>query len=410
MSKAGKVRHLVARVKGGREYFYWQPAQALRLAGWRMQALPGDRAQALAKAEALNLEVDAWRRGEVAPNAPAAAAKRGRRAAAGSVEALIQDYKVSRFWLALADRTRKEYGWALDVIAAWAGDMPARAITAPAVQAFYAGQLRRVEGSGKARRVVETPARAAAVVRVLRLLLGVGERLGYLAPGANPAHNPGLVVRRKRDPVLWSPAAVQHMAAVADRLGWRSIGTAILLNEWLGQREADVLALPPWQQEGGAIVLRQGKTGRRVVLPVHLVPHLVARLKGEAARPDAVQGLARLLVHDKTGQGWNEHTFRHTFAAIRDIAAKGLPADPDLGLAPVAPMPGCAQLRFAELRHTAATRLHEAGVDEQGIATITGHTPGSVRAILDRHYLVRTERGAEAAFKRRLAAEEQGNG
>lgn len=374
-------------------------------AGGLARASAADRAQALAKAEALNLEVDAWRRGEVAPNAPAAAAKRGRRAAAGSVEALIQDYKTSRFWLALADRTRREYGWALDLIQDWAGDMPARAITAPAVQAFYAGQLRRVEGSGKGRRVVETPARAAAVVRVLRLLLGVGERLGYLAPGSNPARKPGLIVRRQREPVLWSREAVAHMAAVADRLGWRSIGTAILLNEWLGQREADILALPPWKEEGGAIVLRQGKTGRRVVLPVHLVPHLVARLKGEAARPDAVQGLAHLLVHDNTGQAWNEHTFRHTFAAIRDVAAKGLPEDPKNGFGPVAPMPACAALRFAELRHTAATRLHEAWVDEQGIATITGHTPGSVRAILDRHYLVRTERGAEAAFKRRLAAE-----
>jgi integrase len=407
---AAKVRHLVVRMVGGRERFYWQPAKALRLQGWRAQALPDDRAQALAKAEALNLEVDAWRRGEVAPNAPAAAVRRGRRAAPGSVEALIQDYKASRFWLKLADRTRKEYGWCLDVIATWAGDMPARAITAPAVQAFYAGQLRRVEGAGKARRVIETPARAAAVVRVLRLLLTVGERLGYLAPGANPAAKPGLIVKRQRDPVLWSREAVAHMAAVADLLGWRSIGTAILLNEWLGQREADVLALPPYREEGGAIVLRQGKTGRRVVLPVHLVPHLVARLKGEAARPDAVRGLSALLVHDRMGLPWNEHTFRHTFAAIRDIAASGREFDPKTALPGVAPMPACAELRFAELRHTAVTRLHEAGVDEQGIATISGHTPGSVRAILDRHYLIRTERGAEAAFKRRLAAEEQGNG
>jgi len=51
------------------------------------------------------------------------------------------------------------------------------------------------------------------------------------------------------------------------------------------------------------------------------------------------------------------------------------------------------------------TRLHEAHVDEQGIAGITGHTPGSVRAILDRHYIVRTAKAAEGAFRKRLAAE-----
>jgi integrase len=400
-----KVRHFKIQIVSGRERYYWQPAKALRLQGWRNQTLPQDRAAALAKAESLNLEVDAWRRGEVAPNAPAAAVRRARRVMVGSMDALIQDYKTSRFWLALAARTRREYSWALDIIAKWAGDMPARAITPPAVQAFYAAQMKRVEGEGKARRVIETPARAAAAVRVLRLLLTVGERLGYLPPGSNPAAKPGLVMRRQRDPVLWSREAVVHMAAVADRLGWRSIGTAILLNEWLGQREADILALPPWREEGGAIVLRQGKTGRRVVLPVHLVPHLVERLKSESARPDAVRGLAQMLVHDRTGRGWNEHTFRHCFAAIREAAAKGLPEDRKAGLCVLSAMPGCLELRFAELRHTAATRLHEAGVDEQGIATITGHTPGSVRAILDRHYLIRTERGAEAAFRRRLAAE-----
>jgi integrase len=406
MPKAqGKIRHFKAVIVSGRERYYWQPAKALRLAGWRNHTLPEDRAAAMAKAESLNLEVDAWRRGEVAPNAPAAAVRRSRRMLAGSVEALIQDYKASRFWLSLAERTRREYSWALELIAKWAGDMPARAITPPAVQAFYAGQMRRVEGEGKARRVVETPARAAAAVRVLRLLLTVGERLGYLSPGSNPAARPGLVMRRQREPVLWSREAVAHMAAVADRLGWRSIGTAILLNEWLGQREADILSLPPWREEGGAIVLRQGKTGRRVVLPLHLVPHLVERLKAEAARADAVRGLSQMLVHDRTGRAWNEHTFRHCFAAIREAAATGVPEDAKAGLCAISPMPSCAELRFAELRHTAATRLHEAGVDEQGIATITGHTPGSVRAMLDRHYLVRTERGAEAAFRRRLAAE-----
>lgn len=39
---------------------------------------------------------------------------------------------------------------------------------------------------------------------------------------------------------------------------------------------------------------------------------------------------------------------------------------------------------------------------------VTGHTPGSVRAILDRHYLVRTGKAAERAFKARLEAERGG--
>lgn len=434
-----KVRHLVEKSSGGRPIFYWQPSADLRMAGWQAMRLPDDRPAAIAKAEGLNLEVDAWRRGEVSPNAPAAAALRGKRAAAGTVEALIADYKASRFWLKLAQRTRDEYAWALELIATWAGDMPARGITPPAVQAFYAAQLRRVEGSGRNRRVIETPAKAAAVIRVLRLLLGVGERLGYLPAGSNPAAKPGLELRRQREPLLWSAAAVRHMAAAADRLGWRSIGTAILLNEWLGQREADILGLPPWSVDHGALMLQQGKTRRRVALPVHLVPHLVARLQGEAerARQEAVAGVVRasgfsnplariaaagavvqlraaqaadkgrpvLLRHESTGREWNRHTFGHVFAEVRVAAAAGIPADEARGLPALPAMPECARLRFMELRHTAVTRLHEAGVDELGIAGITGHTPGSVRAILDRHYLVRTAKAAEGAFRKRLAAE-----
>lgn len=385
-----RVRHLVE--KQGR--FYWQPSAALRAAGWRPERLPEDRAAALARAETLNMDVDAWRRGEVSPAAPPAVVARARKPAAGTVSALIADYRRSRWWTKLAPSTRRDYEWCLDLIEKWAGDQPARGITPPAVQALYGAQLRRVEGTGRARRVVETPAKAAAVIRVLRLLLGVGERLGYIAAGCNPAARPGLSVRRQREPVLWSPEAVRHMAAVADRLGWRSMATGILLNEWLGQREGDLLALPPWSREAGTLLLRQSKTGRRVALPIHLVPHLVARLDGEAARPEAVRSLTRLLVHDRTGQAWSTHTWRHVFADVRAEAAREMPA--------------CAELRFAELRHTAVTRLHEAGVDEQGIAGVTGHTPGSVRAILDRHYLVRTGKAAERAFKARLEAEREG--
>jgi len=58
-----------------------------------------------------------------------------------------------------------------------------------------------------------------------------------------------------------------------------------------------------------------------------------------------------------------------------------------------------------ELRHTAVTRLHEAGVDALGISRITGHAPKTAQQILDRHYLGESEAGAADAFRRRLARE-----
>jgi integrase len=406
-----RIRHLVAKGRPGAERHYWQPSAELRAQGWRAERLPEGLQAAVDRAEALNADVDAWRRGEVAPNAPAAVKARAKRPVAGTVAALILDYRDSRWWSALAPRTRASYEWCLDAVQAWAGDMPARAITPRAVQAFYEAQLRRVEGTGRNRRVVETPAKAAAILRVLRLLLQVGERLGYLPPGSNPARRPGISYQRQREPRPWSDAEVAHMAAAADALGWRSIATAIILNAWMGQREGDVLALRPWAVEAEALRLRQGKTGRQVVLPVYLVPHLVERLKAEAAREAAApvvkleaQRSPLLLRHDRTGGAWNEHTFRHVFAEVRALAASG-DAARDL-----APMPSCAELIFRELRHTAVTRLHEAGVDDNGIATITGHSPGTIKGMMDRHYLVRTEKGAVRAIKARLAAQGEGEG
>jgi integrase len=73
-------------------------------------------------------------------------------------------------------------------------------------------------------------------------------------------------------------------------------------------------------------------------------------------------------------------------------------------------MAGCTGLRFAELRHTAVTRLHEAGATETYISGITGHSPKTVREIIDRHYVVRTEKAAVFAFRQRLEAEKEEDG
>jgi hypothetical protein len=195
-----KIRHLVSLPgKAGSTRWYWRPAKTLKQAGWRDHRLDDDAVKAAQQAEALNAEVDAWRRGESPPKAPATTAKRHKTAAPGSIESLVADYKQSRWWLKLAPRTRKDYSTYLDLIIRWAGDLPARAITAPAVEAFYGAHFRRVEGAGRKRRVIETPAKAHAAIRVLRLLLSVGEPPGLPSEGQQPSqaarHQPGSAAR-----------------------------------------------------------------------------------------------------------------------------------------------------------------------------------------------------------------------
>jgi hypothetical protein len=385
------IRHLVEQPGKHGPRWFWQPSSKLRALGWRPQRLlVATLAEAMERAEQLNGELDEWRARQGQPKRPPGAA-------AGTVAALIADYKASKWFIKLAPRTARDYGHYLDAIATWAADMPARAITPPAVQAFHDMMAVRTEGRGRNRRTIRTPARAAAAVRVLSALLAAGRRLGYVP--VNAAAGAGISVQRQRDPVLWTPELLAHMVATADAMGWRSQGTAMLLNYWCGQRQADILALPPYRLEQGAIVLQQGKTRRRVSLPVHLVPELVARLEGERGRNTVLASTTHLLLHDRTTQPWLNYTFTHVFAEIREAAAAGLPAH---GLPP---MPACASLRWMELRHAAVTVLHAAGVDPLGIAAITGHTPGSVQSILDRHYLIRTSAAAEGAFRARLNKE-----
>jgi len=59
---------------------------------------------------------------------------------------------------------------------------------------------------------------------------------------------------------------------------------------------------------------------------------------------------------------------------------------------------GVVGVTFHDLRGTAVTRLAIAGCTEAEIATITGHSLRSVRAILDTHYLSRDPKLGDSAI------------
>lgn len=61
---------------------------------------------------------------------------------------------------------------------------------------------------------------------------------------------------------------------------------------------------------------------------------------------------------------------------------------------------GVVGVTFHDLRARAVTRLAIAGCTEAEIATITGHSLRSVRAILDTHYLARDPALGESAIRK----------
>jgi integrase len=258
-----------------------------------------------------------------------------------------------------------------------------------------------------------TPAHRNAVLRVLGILFEHGVRLGWLH--RNPAAKPGI---EKLEPsgLVWPSEAIDAFVAAADARGRHSIGTAVLLNEWLGQRQGDILRLKRSAIVDGTIHIKQGKTGSRVALEIDAVARLWQRFQAEVARVEARDYGHRalpeeLIVDEKAGRRYAGDHFRHLFAEIRADVARVQPKfhvdcllpgrdanDPEAFLVQV------TDLTYRHLRHTAVTRLAEAGCDVTSIAAVTGHSPRSINVIME-HYLVKTRKLARLAFEQRLSAE-----
>lgn len=374
-----RIRHLTTRVNAsGAVRYYWQPSPKLRCAGFRVVRLSNDRATAVSEAEVLNRRADAWRRGDE---------QDGRQK--GTVSAMIADYRKSRFYAKLAPKTQTGYETYLRIIEKWAGDQPVFAIRAPDMEALYAAHL----ATGKR-------TAAARLMATVQAVWKAGARLGHLDPERNPARQMG-IEKTKPVPRMWSREAVAAVIAAADAADHHSVGTAVLLNEWIGQRPADLLSAQRHAVVDGELRIIQQKTGAQVALPIGIVPQLVVRLDAELQRQRTrrVESVW-LIVDEATSAPYSVESFRDAFILVRDAAITKAHADGKPQLADE-----LLTLEFRHLRHTAVTRLADAEVETLGIAAITGHTPKSVHQILD-HYWVRTAKQARAALRRRVAAEQ----
>lgn len=374
-----RIRYLTTRhALNGKTRYYWQPSPELVKAGWKIMRLAEHaagtdaemRAAAIAEAQRYNEDLDRWYGG---------LRDKPQSAKDGSLEWLIGDYKKSWRFTEKKQKTRDSYEYAFRYLIRTMGDFPYAAVTKPMVQKIYSS----MKGV--------TPAKASAIIRVLRIVLEHGVREGKIS--TNAASKPGMSTYTEKGQ-LWSPAAVEAFVATADAMGHFAIGTAVLLNEWIGQRKGDVIALGRPNYSAGAFRLKQNKTGAEVVLPVDKVPQLKARIELQLQRNDRMKIKSIYLLPTENGQPYSENWFAYLVRCIRDKAAE-LHGEQ---------LPELKTLIFKNLRHTAVTRLAEAGCEIPQIASITGHKFRSCQEIIDR-YNIRTTKMAEEAFSRRLAAE-----
>lgn len=331
------VRHLVSKQqKSGTVLYYWQPPKALRSAGFLPQRLAratNDPLDAAREAEALNREVDDWRRGDTGP-----------RIKNETLPWLIRLYKNSPEYTNLSHASRATYDSHLRRIEAWsrkAKDPPLRSLSRKICRNYYRGLLDQL-----------SPAGAATVMRVLSVLLAfaVDEELITTNPAAKlkiKTPNPRCAV--------WKPEEIEVVCRKAIEVGRPSVALAVRLAADLGQRKGDILRLTWSQYRDGAFRIRQEKTKTYIEVPASEV--LKEQLAGVKRMGPVI------LVNEETGRPWRGGTFGDNFATIRE--------DADL-----------SHLQFRDLRRTAVVRLGEAGCSVPEIAAITGHTiDGTTRII-----------------------------
>jgi hypothetical protein len=199
-------------------------------------------------------------------------------------------------------------------------------------------------------------------------------------------------------------ALVCRIAKSGEKITRRSIGDTILLGIDMGQRQRDRLLMRDEGLFDGRRRFCQSKTN--MVVEIRETARLAARL-AEARRRTAALRLEfgtredLVILDETTGRPYDQSTYRHVFAAVRELAYKGSDA---LGLAP------CPSLQFLDdrtealtfktdqdLRDTCVTRLYRAGVDLLSICDVSGHTYKSVQTIIN-HYLARDRVRADTAI------------
>ncbi len=274
---------------------------------------------------------------------------------AGSFAHLAARYMASPDFVQLSEKTRRDYAGMLRRLNGIFGPYPVRDLDREAVFALRD-------------RFADKPHTANYLVRVLGLLLNWAKDRGELAE--NPAARPKrLTVRPRR--AVWSLDAEARFLAAADP----QMRLAYLLHAYTAQRQGDVLAMTWGQYEGGAIRLRQQKTGALVEVPAH---------RALRATLDAAPRVATTILTDHRGLPWKADNFRHQWR--RATLAAGLDG-----------------LQNRDLRRTAMVRMAEAGATDIQIAAVSGHSIEETRTILET-YIPRNGRMAAAAVRRLEAA------
>jgi hypothetical protein len=309
--------------------------------------------------------------------------------------ALATAYLASPEYAALAPRTKKLNRLYVDDLRTRYGDLPASAITRPAV--------RRLRDAHAAQ-----PVKGNRLLATLRLVLGHGVQIGTLT--VNAASRPGRLRERPRT-ALYTDAQIAAFLAAASP----ALRRAMALLFYTVQRPSDVLTMSPGHlsERGGRtwITLRQQKTGELIDVPLHSEAAAILATPLPPSTSRRAKGLAAaLLVPSPTGRAWSYRNFARAWdharrrADLRIARARIATWPPRATRTPASTAALKSALRAEmlaglqrrDLRRSGMVRMAQAGATPQQIAAVSGHTIDHVMRILDVYIPRRGEVALEA--------------
>lgn len=278
----------------------------------------------------------------------------------GTLGALIERYRGSPEFAALAPRTQADYQKVFDYLRPAAGDLLVE------ITAAYVLEARDAAFEKHKRRF------ANYVLAVLRLLLKWGQIRDLVeinvAAGVPKLRRPRQAPKANR---AWTDEECETVLAATDG-GMRVI---FALGMFAGMREGDAVRAQRSWYDGAWLRWDQGKTGNPVELPAD--PRLKAVLDAAVEIAGGVTPL--FLATGRAGRPYTGNGFRALFFRL----LKRLETQGQIG----------SGLTFHGLRHTAGARLADLGTDPRTIGALLGHKTLAMTA----HYSEGADRRQRAA-------------
>lgn len=361
----GKYVVLKRRADGTTRAYFQVPAR-LRPSGWS-PAIPlprtAERTGRLDGEEVAHIQRDAK-----ALYAELMVAKTGdtTRPPSRSLLTLVDAWQRSDEYRATTEKTREGYGYSVKKILEWSvnvGHPDPTLITQAAIRNFLS-------------QYDDRPTTKRQTLKALALVLEQAVRMGWRAD--NPARSITVKVPKTKA-VIWEQADVDLYVATARAQGMDSIALIILLEWEIGQRLTDVRQFRPGAEYDavcGVFSFRQSKTDEPVTIEVSAGLRDMLAVAGE--------GQMFLFRNERTKKAYTESRLTKTFGWVRHAVVKA---------------EGRA-LKLRQLRHSCVVQLARAGCTVPEIASITGHTLGSVNSILGTYLPRDSEVARNAQVKR----------